>query len=663
MADETVIVEVTYDEGSGDEKVYISNRHVSIDRNVLVRQIGLPEYTISIGLWIWETKTSVSFGELTLINNDGALDFLLESDVRDKSVIFKVFDRSYEYEDYEIIANLNIDFLETDDKGNIRVVFINTRAELEKVFQSVYYDDLTPVPELEGQSVPIALGEVYQVPGILHDEINLNYDLSQIPIAEIYDVSSNGHPFLTTQWRHDEYGIKALVTPAGKVTSSFKSNQKTIAQGLTTSDLASGYPSSGHLNSSMNSDFTAWTSTKPTGYSLGFDKVASPEKELERYGLQNRLRIINRDKTFAGLTAQAPRISRDIGLVKGRYYGIHFDFVSVSGWTNRVNFITLGSASLANLNNQTFEGSEPNVDIIVVQDVLGDTTLYFRSSGPVLKVIFGGGLLTEIDTEMVMDSMRVWDVATGEVMLEGLTEFVLDDKWSGTYDSAQLSDLQTDIGDHVLGLWHKDRVKTADLLDDLFKPFLGWWIPDVNREMKFGRLVDPDSIAEASVLNVDKFRIQKGTQIKIYDDLMPGLTNIFGGKKNHYQISVENAAGSVADLGKAEKVSSEFTIVRRGAEGELHEFYRWAEDKCILESNLQDEESIERERDRVASIASVKRKFIEIPIILPKGKKVFPGDKITVTYPRYGLDEGVDFVVISVSRAIVGLNATIIGWR
>jgi hypothetical protein len=654
---DTAVLEMTVDRGAGDETVRFSNRPVSGAVDVLPRLAGAPEYSVEVGLWLWSQRSRSGFADAELINADGAIDWLIDAEVRDKPAVLLLGRAGDPLAAFETRATLSIDFVGGTSQRRIRVVFAAPDIALESTLQSDFYLAGAPNPRLEGLPVPISLGRVFQVPAVLYDEApDIDYDCHVVMPAKIEEVASNGNPALTSQWEIRDRGFRMLVSPSGKITADLVGPQK--ASGHTTDDLPAGYPTSGHLNASANSDFTSWSSNKPVGYTLANDNVASPEKKLDRYNLTNTLRVINRDSSINGIVSTAPRLARNLNLVTGRWYGLRIDYVTTAGWTNQIGFLNLATAAAGTESDNTSVASH-----LSQSGVTTDQLLFFQAAGPVLKIWFGGGAVTGIDTEIRIDSIRLWDVEAGQVELVDLVPWVLDQAgWSGGVDTAGLAALNTAIGPHELGLWLAQSARATDVLDRLLAPFLAWRYIDELGTMRFGRLVEPADIAGDPVIEIGPEQIRAGEAIRPEDDLMPGLTDVYGARRNQQTLDESATAGTLSSLQERADRAAEFRIVARGDEADLHPFYAWAHNRCIFDSALQDDTSAQRERERTAAIAASRRRFWRVPMLLPSPVVLRPGQKVRITWPGYGLEAGQDVVLIGWARSYLSSAIDLICW-
>jgi len=647
---------MTVDRGSGDEVVRFSNRPVAGSPEVSPRLAGDPQWAVEVGLWIWNSRTRSGFADAEIINADGGIDWLADAEVRDKPAWLLLGRASEGLGQFEVRAALTVDFVGSTAGRRFRVAFAAPDIQLDSTLQTAIYLPGAPNPRLEGLPVPISLGRVFQVPAVLYDEApDIDYDCHVVMPARMDEVASAGNPALQSQWVLRERGFRLLVSPSGRVTADLSGPQKDA--GHTSDDLPPGYPDDGHLNASANSDFDSWNGKSPVGYSLANANVASPEKKLERYQLTNTLQAINRSSSLMDLLEGAPRMSIDLGLVQGRWYGARLDFVHTTGWTNQIGMLTLATGQAGS------EADSSGESHFFQTAVTADQLVFFRASGPVLKVFFGGAAFSQVETEMRLDTLRVWDVEAAEVTLAGLVIWVLDQAgWTGGVDLGELDALDVAIGAHELGLWLSRPARTNDVLDRLLAPFLAWRYVDEQGTMRFGRLMAPEDIPGEPELEIGPERLRAGESVQPEDDLMPGLTDVFGAMRNQQPLAEAETAPVLDSLQERADRAAEFRFIARGDPSDLAPFYAWAHDRCVFDSGLQDETSAQQQRDRTAGLAATRRRFWRVPALMNTKTDLRPGQKILVRWPGFGLQAGREVALLGWSRSYLSQSIDLICW-
>lgn len=221
-------------------------------------------------------------------------------------------------------------------------------------------------------------------------------------------------------------------------------------------------------------------------------------------------------------------------------------------------------------------------------------------------------------------------------------------------DQDELDALATEIAFGTttrVGYFTTAPVRTGVALQKFFDPVLAWFFIDPNGQMRFGRLQDPSEISGDPVLTITKSNILEGSAIEIQDDLMPGLTDTVGARKNWFPISEsENVAGELTLQEKAQ-VGSEFRFIAKPTLSDLDPFYQWAHRVRVLDTidTSTGFWTVEIQKN-IASIASKRRRMYTIRAPIPDPPELLPGQKINVAWPGKGLDGGKDLVLLGFRR-------------
>lgn len=506
MAAEIIVLEVIADFGSGDETLYFATDAVpsSAGLDIQVRVTDVPEYQKGIGLWIWESTSNSSITDFVIANADGKYDGLLTAIVRDKSALIKTGNTGDDYSTFTTIADLTVDRIVATEDDQLRVIFLDEIVFAEVTLQQSFWSSATsPNSNLEGRPVPYSFGLVYQVRAQAYDGTVPAYGIVQEQggPASILDVSSDANPALTSQYGIAQYGFDMTISPAGKVTSSFYAVQKQI--GHTTSDLPSGYPTSGEMNNGQNEDFTSFTGSpaKPTGYILNNDAVVGPpQTDIRRNGFSNSIRVINNGTSVSYISNAAPTLGRNVGLVKGRWYAIRLEFVTIGGLNNRLAYIigaTCPSSDLGKNGSGVSSDYQSFVSALINQTTTTGNFLiyYFQASGDSFELYFGGDAFFGGGvnrTQFGLQYIRIWDIETPTTETVDTAIPYLTADTAITLSSSDLSGIATDIGDHEIGYHYENQVTVLDAVQDCLRPFLGYYYIDQTGTMRFGRLVPPE---------------------------------------------------------------------------------------------------------------------------------------------------------------------------
>lgn len=624
MAD-NLILELTADRGAGDELVRFSVFPVAQSTDVHPRLIGIPEYSVEAGLWIWQTQTTSGVGNAEVISADGYFDWLHDAAVRDKPARLLEGDQGSPFGSYSEVASLMTDFIGTGQNGRLIIVFAALDVLLQNTWQTDFYLDSTPNARIRGLPVPVTLGHAWQVPAVLEDPTALEYAVHTEAPFNVIEVQSNGNPATGSQWDPLGRGFEMNITPAGRITAELEGSKEQTGFTLG-SDLV------------RNGNFSSWSSDNPSSWTV--NNESSPAKVItQAVGGQCTFR------TDGAFDLDGPSIEQVI-LVAGNEYRITFNLNQYTGGNDLRLFD--GSAEIARYNTT------------------GSKSEDFVAQGTKIKLqyfnVFGTQQSARIDNVVVKEKIPTFNVIDE---IDGLIPYVAEQTgWDpADIDTAGLTTLQTAIGTHELGLWLDNTTTGSDILRKLLGQFLVTSYVDSTGTLKVGRLVDPSDIAGSPVLEITPEMIPAGETPVLEDDLMPGLTDTFGGRRNWLPIAPENSAGAItSDMQKREDVAAEHRFVLTGANA-LDPFYAWAVKRCVFSTTVQNETELQALADHVTDIASQRRKLIRVPILLQDVPDLQPFQKVNITWPGLGLQSGVDAVLVGFSRRFLGSRVNLILWR
>ena len=224
-------------EQSGIETRYISTGgYITKNGDTPDSQVFLPrlkdsiEYSIEVGCHIWGNSDSkISFGTIDIDNTDSELDSWLNETWRDRTIVIRrgLYDQSFSL--HSIIAIALIDKISAPDLYTLRFTLRSKEALLEIPLQRNVYHALTFAPALEGTQKPVCIGECFNVPGLLVDSANLDYDVHDDEFFSIDSVKDQGVILSPSS----EWGLSIDSTvngfrfnegnnPAGKITADVR---------------------------------------------------------------------------------------------------------------------------------------------------------------------------------------------------------------------------------------------------------------------------------------------------------------------------------------------------------------------------------------------------------------------------------------------------------
>lgn len=164
-------------------------------------------------------------------------------------------------------------------------------------------------------------------------------------------------------------------------------------------------------------------------------------------------------------------------------------------------------------------------------------------------------------------------------------------------------------------------------------------------------------------LEINETNMIRGKEPRVRPDLMPGLSDSFGAKKNFYPID-EAAADAGTTIEERSVLAADYRVVSRGEDGDLDDFYSWAHDQRVVDTSIQTESAVDSARQYlVEKVANRRRYFIEVSAFIDRDQDLNPGDYVFLTFDGYDLEKGRTCLVVEVSRRYRGTRADLVLWR
>jgi hypothetical protein len=144
-------------------------------------------------------KASASYGELTLINNDGALNALADDFFDGRTLTLKTGDDAAAYATFQTVLVATIETAAIE-RERVSIRLRDPAITLDKPFSEAKYGGTNALPlgidgtadDLKGQSKPRLLGRVALVAPVLVNTSKLIYQVNAGPVASIVNVFDGG---------------------------------------------------------------------------------------------------------------------------------------------------------------------------------------------------------------------------------------------------------------------------------------------------------------------------------------------------------------------------------------------------------------------------------------------------------------------------------------
>jgi len=172
------------------------------------------------GCVVWGSQSSESsIGAIDLANGDGGLDVLRTKTTRDRSVTIKRGQLGTNVSTWDTVATAVLDRVEYPDEERCRLILRDKAALLDKPVQDDVYAS-SGNSTLDGQPLPMSIGVAINVPCVLEDPANLDYDVHDTGSPTILRVRDNGDILtLTTNYTVSGYTITLQQQPVGVITA------------------------------------------------------------------------------------------------------------------------------------------------------------------------------------------------------------------------------------------------------------------------------------------------------------------------------------------------------------------------------------------------------------------------------------------------------------
>jgi hypothetical protein len=218
MSVRNVYVEVHYTSGG---KAASTTFSIVPDVNSVGDLVGKIEYQVNVRTWIQAESTTAQFGQIQIANNDGAYDFLVETDATHLT-IKEVFDE--DLAGATLLATSKIERIKYDDEL-ITIVLKNKRKELDFAPQQ----ELFPASEAnsefgfitntyysrEDTRRPYWSGFGYSISPVLLRRTNNEYQVHSDEYFDIDFVLDNGIPVTFTDRGSGKFTLAADPTENG----------------------------------------------------------------------------------------------------------------------------------------------------------------------------------------------------------------------------------------------------------------------------------------------------------------------------------------------------------------------------------------------------------------------------------------------------------------
>jgi len=222
----------------------------------------------------------------------------------------------------------------------------------------------------------------------------------------------------------------------------------------------------------------------------------------------------------------------------------------------------------------------------------------------------------------------------------------------GDIDTASISALNTKNSSAV-GIFINTETSISAVFDELAASIGAYWLFNPNGKLTVGRLEAPSGTA---VHVIDDGTIEEIARIQSNDEDkgVPSYQFKLHYRNNFTVQDAGNLAGAVSDQRRAELAQETRTItVTDNSIKTVH----LLSPVIARHTLLATEANAQTEADRLHVLYKVRRYFYRLVLPdLAEFSGLGLGDEITLIYPRWGLDAGVNFIITGISRDTPNVN-------
>ncbi len=601
------------------------------------RVVGDIAYSRSGSCVLWaERRGSGGLGNIELINEDGALDFLLTNAQVDGWVdVFEVYQDQPMNSATQIAAAV-VGSIEGRGERTARIVTGDVLALLDVPMQASLYEDGDGADTLIGRPRPTSVGNPLSCPIVLVNEVDYEYDVHDADTFSIVTVRDSGYPLSEGTMPGDGWrlatspgihGIELLQTPVGRVVADVSAttfSAETII-GAAEGDFAT--------------DLDDWTvTTEDSGGGTATAEWDATGKAL-----------IGGDKLAesSGIAAYG-ELEFPTGLFAGQRYDYSLDFdLTVAGVP------AYGLLQVFFRPDSLIPGEFVNLDAeyATAADSLSGTFTAPADGKFVIRCGAGNGA----SAEALIDNVRLDRVSAGGNTAD-VIELLLARAGIGIdqIDADSLAALAA-ARPWACSYWSDGAERIVDVMQQVLDSVFGWMYTNAAGQIAVG-LLEPPEAADEPVIEITTTEL--AGEIEIEPDLAPGLSTTVAGARNWYRYGEGELADALSDADRA-LLTADYRIRKTAADPVGIELGPRAGaaisvlSKSGIPTLLDDAADLQSAADYLAVLypEGVPRRFYKIPVFLSRtnAAALNPGVKLILTYDRFGCDAGRELRLVQVS--------------
>lgn len=602
-----------------------------------VRIVSRVSYDRRASVRFWSrSRSRPGVGSIDLAALDGALDWLLWGDVRDRRVDIYLGTDDAPLDQLVRVATAVVDSVETDGHGVIRLVLADTAAVLDRPITGRLYAS----GPMAGQAAPFALGTCRSVPLLQPDPPQLVYDVHDDAAASVSLVRDQGVELDEgDDWVQPDYDVaphhvELLQAPVGRLVA----------------DIAGAELAREYVLDEVDGDLSApWGGPTPPGWTV--TAIGGPTV-TEVSGVGARIFYPGPSFTVSARLTAPGSLPADPVIVE-------VDVVeTVAGAVELWEDAGLSSARLIRM-------LAPGPNVMTVE----------RQGTGVLSLVavLGADARMDMTIARMVVYRRVVVPGGGSATssLRGALEYLLLDRGGWPAELVDWASVDAiDALGYSYGYWTAQPVAVTEILDALADSWCGWWTIDRLGRVRLGALeLDDDAEPVLRLSDADLL-----DDVDIVRDWAPGLARVVLGGRNWHVHGPSELAGAVQGTVVGVELQQRYAIRREGlalpswiAAAATRAGYRRdgrREDEPGMATLLQDAEAVEAVAEYATQLYQRPRHWVRMSVAIEAAAAAAlePGDVIEMSSDRYWSGEVRRLTVIEVRGEIGRSRVDLVCW-
>lgn len=615
----------------------------------------------AVHFWPWGDSSSVRGGgmSITVDDPDGLLDGMLNGAYRDQPVTLHLTDdTTSSFEDSTLIGGYVVERVQASDETTRVITCRDALANLEKPLLRRYIRP-DAAPDAAFRPYPIVTGACFSVEPILIDETELIYAIDSIGLSNIGKLRDAGDPLENTgspttyTLINGGQAVQLAYEPFGILTidAEYTGSEYVYSDGSPPYDalLGDGYPFSGSIDSI------------PDGWS---DASVRPDRTPEYAGSG-----IVTFPQYANSISD-PRIVHSVGVLEaGKTYQFEIEVVELVPYFGAVSPAIIYMASFPDYFNRfwsvqsgwyltpTVDGGYPWLKVYtgtyspsfshsVYIGYYANNTAFDPPGQPGAKIrnvrfIEVPELNNQLDDDIVEEALQPAPLG---LLLREIIE-IRGGFPATIWNQASADSIDAITGYSGQGFYSKDQVTVRDAIDSVLNGYTASAYLDRNNILQIMRLRKPEDEAATKTLTINDM---VGPPIPTWDEGL-GLSRLMGVRRNERLLTDTDLVTDEADvtLRLRRKLARQHRYTASTG-APLASGYEHADAAGPVDTRLVKLIDGVTEINRIGDMYVDSRSFWRVETVGRSDIDI--DDVVNLTYPRFGLESGVNFLVVGVKE-------------